>query len=141
MIVSSHGGNYVLSNVVQEANVTERRMLLYPNREAWDKALSAAGCETDPHDDMHGGEIETSLPLHAVPEVVRDRWQTADHLASNRGDFLTQGMRGYTVSGIIGRPSLATADRGAAILDGISRLFAEHLSFLRARLRRGRPPT
>ena len=33
VIVNGHGGNYVLNNVVQEANVTTPCMSLFPNRE------------------------------------------------------------------------------------------------------------
>jgi creatinine amidohydrolase len=33
VIVNGHGGNYILSNVVQESNVGERRMALFPRSE------------------------------------------------------------------------------------------------------------
>lgn len=131
VVISGHGGNYVLSNVVQEANVTERRMSLYPGRDAWNQARTDAGCQLSPHDDMHGGELETSLLLHAAPELVRDGWQHADHEAPHRPDLLTLGTAGYTTSGIIGRPSLASAEKGAALLDSVTRSFAAHLAMLR----------
>jgi creatinine amidohydrolase len=39
-------------------------------------------------------------------------------------------MRGYTESGVIGRPSLATAEKGHAVLDSLARSFKDHLALL-----------
>ncbi|MCI2420042.1 creatininase family protein [Saccharopolyspora sp. K220] len=131
VLVSGHGGNYVLSNVVQEANVAERRMSLYPDRESMNKARVDAGCESSGHDDMHGEELETSIFLHATPDLVREGWQRADHEAPRRPDLLTLGMAGYTPTGVIGQPSLASAVKGAAILDSLTGSFQAHLAMLR----------
>lgn len=78
VIVNAHGGNYVLSNLAQESNASEARVLLYPGRVDWDHAREAAACVTGSHDDMHGGELETSLLLYATPELVDETWATAD---------------------------------------------------------------
>jgi creatinine amidohydrolase len=131
VVISGHGGNYVLSNVVQEANVLERRMSLYPGREASNQARTDAECRTTAHEDMHGGEWETSILLHAAPEVVRGKWKHSDHEAPHRPDLLTLGIAEYTTSGVIGRPSLASAEKGEAILDSLTASFASHLSMLR----------
>jgi hypothetical protein len=50
-------------------------------------------------------------------------------------------MSGYTESGVIGRPSLATAEKGRAILDSLARSFKDHLALLLclSPLRQGRP--
>ena len=71
VIVNGHGGNYVLSNVVQESNVNERRMVLFPRSEDWADARRSAGLMRGNHEDMHGGEAETSILLATAPEVVR----------------------------------------------------------------------
>jgi creatinine amidohydrolase len=39
-------------------------------------------------------------------------------------------MRGYTKNGIIGRPSLGTAQKGRAVLASLSASFADHLTAL-----------
>lgn len=131
VIVSGHGGNYVLSNVVQESNVMPcRRMLLFPGGDAWNQARADAGCATTGHDDMHGGELETSILLSEYPEAVRQGWETADHDAKRRPHLLTLGMAGYTTSGIIGSPSLASASKGQRLLNSLSRQFAEYLDVL-----------
>jgi creatinine amidohydrolase len=123
VLINAHGGNYVLSNIVQEANVARRSMLLFPGSADWKAARVAAGCLTTVHDDMHAGEAETSILLHVAPELVREDWATADWQAPERPLLTLLGMQGYTPTGVIGTPSQATADKGrlllAALVDAI----------------------
>lgn len=79
---------------------------------------------------MHGGEAETSIPSQRFPEVVRPSFPEADHLADERRYLLTVGMRPYAPDGIIGLPSLATADKGRRLLEAFSRLAKEHVAAL-----------
>jgi creatinine amidohydrolase len=129
-IVNGHGGNYVLANVIQEANVAGPRMTLFPNRQDWASARTAAGLRSTASDDMHAGEAEASMLLYVWPELVRDGYQHADWQATPRPHLLVTGMRGYTDSGVIGQPSLATAEKGQAILDSLTRSFKDHLELL-----------
>jgi hypothetical protein len=46
VFVNGHGGNYVLGNIVQEANAIGPRMALFPTRDEWDEARLASGMET-----------------------------------------------------------------------------------------------
>src|SRR6266487_68543 len=64
------------------------------------------------------------------PELVQDGYQHADWQANPRPHLLVTGMRGYTDSGVIGQPSLATAEKGQAILDSLTRSFKDHLEVL-----------
>lgn len=130
VLVNGHGGNYVLSNIVQQANVASRRVVLFPTRDDWNTARRQANLATSGHDDMHGGELETSILLYGHPELVRADYDTADHEARHRPHLLVTGMAGYTESGIIGRPSLATASKGRAVVDSLVAAFAEHLKIL-----------
>jgi creatinine amidohydrolase len=130
VLVNGHGGNHVLANIVQQANATGYRMTLFPGRDDWTTARDHAGVETSHHDDMHGGELETSIMLHALPELVRDSYADADHEANHRPHLLVTGMAGYTATGIVGRPSAATAGKGKAVLDSLSASFADHQSVL-----------
>jgi creatinine amidohydrolase len=131
VIVNGHGGNYVLNNVVQEANVAGKRMALFPQPGDWQDARAEAGLQTSNHEDMHGGEAETSILLHCFPDVVHPGFESVDHLVDDRRHLLTEGMRPYAPDGIIGRPSLATADKGRRLLDAFSGLFKAHLTSLR----------
>ncbi|MFJ8211846.1 creatininase family protein [Streptomyces sp. NPDC096033] len=127
VLVNAHGGNYVLSNIVQEANLTEPRMSLFPQGREWNRAREHAGMSSNAHDDMHAGEIETSILLHSEPALVRPGYEEADHDASDRPFLLTLGMKEYTKSGVIGFPSQATAEKGRAVLTSLTTSFADHL--------------
>ena len=127
VLVNGHGGNYVLGNVVQEAHGD---MALFPGFEQWEEARRAAGAETSGDSDMHAGELETSILLHARPELVRDGYEAADHLADDRRHLLTAGMAAYTGSGVIGRPSLAGAGKGRDALRSLVAAFGDVLAVL-----------
>ncbi|MGW3572462.1 creatininase family protein [Streptomyces sp. NPDC000941] len=130
ILVNGHGGNYVLRNVVQESASTGTRMALFPGSADWDAARTGAGVRTSSQSDMHAGEVETSILLHAHPELVRPGYETSDFLADDRRHLLTLGMAAYTESGVIGRPSLATAEKGKEILTALVDSFAEYFSLL-----------
>jgi creatinine amidohydrolase len=130
IVVNAHGGNYVLRNLVQESTVASRSMALFPTSTDWAAARDAAGMTTTDHEDMHAGEFETSILLHAHPELVRAGYEAGDHKANQRPGLLTLGMEGYTTSGIIGRPSLATAAKGETAIACLVDSFASCLANL-----------
>ncbi len=130
VVVNGHGGNYVLSNIVQEATIGEARMTLFPSRTDWDRAREEAGLETSHSKDMHAGELEVSLLLHACPEAVRGDYRNADFNVYPRPHLLVTGMRAYTESGVLGAPSLGTAEKGKLVFDSLSRCFKGHLEVL-----------
>ncbi len=132
IVVNAHGGNYGLSNVVQEANSIgdTPSMALYPGRDEWTAARLAAGVETTNHEDMHAGELETSILMHVSPELVKESYKTADHVADHRPHLLISGMARYTETGVIGRPSLASASKGSAALESLVQQFVDHLKLL-----------
>ncbi|MEU0360225.1 creatininase family protein [Streptomyces cyaneofuscatus] len=132
VLVNGHGGNYVLRNVVQESVGTGTRMVLFPGPADWSTARERAGVETTSHSDMHAGEMETSILLHEHPELVRDGYMASDFLADERKHLLTLGLRPYTESGVVGRPSLASAAKGKELLAGLVDSFGEYLSLLTA---------
>ncbi|GGM83213.1 creatinine amidohydrolase [Longimycelium tulufanense] len=129
VLVNGHGGNYVLANVVQEARGS---MALFPGSRDWEAARVAAGIETSSYSDMHAGELETSILLHTHPNVVKSGYDTSDRLAEDRRHLLTVGMAPYTESGVVGRPSLASARKGEALLARLVESFGEHLAVLGA---------
>lgn len=124
VIINGHGGNYVLQNIVQEAS----DLSLFPGRSDWTAAREAAGLETNAHDDMHAGELEVSVLLHCAPDLVGQDFKRRDHLTGGRPHLLTHGLRPYTESGIVGRPSLASPEKGAAVLDALATLFNDHIT-------------
>jgi creatinine amidohydrolase len=127
VLVSGHGGNYVLGNVAQEAHGA---MALFPGPADWAAARVAAGVETTDDADMHAGELETSILLHTHPDLVRPGYASADHSSGDRGQMLTLGLAPYTSSGVLGRPSLASARKGRDVLAALVARFAGHLAAL-----------
>lgn len=123
VVINGHGGNYVLSNIVQEGD----GLALFPGRDDWASAREQAGIETPAYDDMHAGELETSILLHAHPDLVRPGYERADHMAPDRRHLLTRGLGPYTTSGVIGRPSLASASKGELLLAGLVESFRHYL--------------
>jgi creatinine amidohydrolase len=75
-----------------------------------------------------------SILLHVNPELVRDGYQAADWVADDRRQLLTTGMSEYTQSGVIGRPSLASAEKGKALLASLAENFASVLEILQRAL-------
>jgi creatinine amidohydrolase len=93
VIVNAHGGNYVLSNAVQEANTRSGiRVGLFPSREDWTEVREAAGITSTNHDDMHAGELETSILLATHAGQVLDGWQSADHSAPDRRHLVSRAV-------------------------------------------------
>jgi creatinine amidohydrolase len=130
IVVNAHGGNYVLSNIVQEGSSQGKSIALFPARDDWKEARHAGNLATSDHEDMHAGELETSILLHADRELVKIGYHSADWVANDRRHLLTIGMRGYTRNGVIGRPSLATAEKGKAVLDSLTESFTRVLETL-----------
>jgi creatinine amidohydrolase len=130
IVVNCHGGNYSLANVVQEGNAHGKKMALFPTGTDWADARHSAGLATSNHEDMHAGELETSILLHAHPELVCDGYHAADWTADDRRHLLTTGMGEYTRNGVIGRPSLASAEKGKAVLAALVERFASVLEIL-----------
>ncbi|MFE3986560.1 creatininase family protein [Nocardia tengchongensis] len=130
VIVNGHGGNYVLQNIVQQANVGGPRMALFPGRSDWDGARVEAEMDTSSHEDMHAGELETSILLEVAPQLLRPGYDTADWRADDRPFLLMTGMEQYTDTGVIGFPSLGSAEKGRRALAALSALFKNHLQQL-----------
>jgi creatinine amidohydrolase len=130
-LINGHGGNYVLSNIVQTANATNpASMTLFPTRTDWDRARADAALRSTTHEDMHAGELEVSILAAVWPDAVRPGAYRQDHLAPDRSMLLVHGMAGYTTNGVIGLPSAATPGKGKAILDSLIVSFADHLTAL-----------
>jgi creatinine amidohydrolase len=134
ILVNGHGGNYVLSNIVQEGSAHGKSIALFPASDDWKEARRAGHLATTDHEDMHAGELETSILLYSNPELVAADYHSADWIADDRRHLLTAGMRKYTQNGVIGRPSLATAEKGKAALDSLAESFAEVLQLLNSNM-------
>lgn len=80
---------------------------------------------------MHGGELETSLMLHLRPELVNEDEMTAVY-AERKHDLLLEDLFGsgprssystfadHTDTGVMGDPTLASAQKGETIFEHIA---------------------
>jgi creatinine amidohydrolase len=131
IVVNGHGGNYVLANIAQEANADKVIQLgVYPSRDDWTEARQAGGITSTNHDDMHAGELETSILLAAHPAYVREGWQSSDHSATDRRYLTTLSISAYTTSGVIGYPSRANADKGHLVLNHLGQAAGKLITLL-----------
>jgi creatinine amidohydrolase len=133
ILVNAHGGNYILPNLVQTANVgIVPRLGLYPGKDQREAARAAAGMVTGETPDMHAGEFETSILLHEYPELVRSNYRDNDFDRPDRPHLLERGMAAYTPNGTIGRPSAASANKGRLALESLTASFADYLKLFTA---------
>lgn len=132
VIVNFHFGNNLLFNIVQELNYDNFNVLLVPTQRQLSNAYVKAGLTKNASQDMHAGEAETSLLLHLDPNVVK-----LDHISDvdvpYRPLLNTIGFKGYSNTGVIGFPSLATKEKGSllfsALCNEISNTVKEFISF------------
>lgn len=93
--------------------------------------------ESAPGGMAHGGEFETSLMLHLFPDLVRDEREGTpldEPYALAGSDLFDAGplsvyrtLDAYTESGVMGDPSLGTAEKGERFLEGLTAAFADLL--------------
>lgn len=151
VVVLTGLGGAACSTVVPRENAivkTAVRQLNYdhPQLDAiWAQPLTVARpplsalCSTAA-DDVHAGEIVTSLMLYLHPDLVREARE--DHIPPRRATQYVDALpfRALCPKGVWGRPSLASAELGARILqaavDGTVSYIEESLAEL-GRLKRG----
>ena len=137
-ILNGHGGNAnLLKNLIQTLRYDHGITAATANY--WDFALDelAAWRKSESGGIMHACEMETSLMLATEPDLVRmDKAVDVQlHRSSYLGaDLLAGGpvsvaasFRELSSSGVIGAPTLATADRGQALLDAMVTAVAQFI--------------
>jgi creatinine amidohydrolase len=107
--------NYVVKVAVRQLNYD------YPELDAvWVQPFTVAGGELAqildaPEQDVHAGELVTSLMLYLDPDAVKGRG--ADHLPEVGKEYLDYvAFEKLCPGGVWGRPSLASADKGERAL-------------------------
>jgi creatinine amidohydrolase len=112
VFVNGHGGNGAALRAATTRLTGEgRRVLTWAPRTAVVAAVGLPAASTD----LHAGRAETSLLLHLAPELVLPD-------AATRGpspalpDLVRHGVRSLSPSGVLGDPTGASAEEGAALL-------------------------
>lgn len=79
--------------------------------------------------DMHAGRTETSLMLHLDASHVRlDRIPPGSDTEISVDDLRAKGVRATSSSGVLGRPSLASAEHGEQVMTAYLESFTNHLT-------------
>jgi creatinine amidohydrolase len=100
----------------------------------------------DPEDGMHGGEFETSFMLHHHPDLVRpdafeaETYDSDPPLTTNDlvhdGDVILTPSTGHSPAdgdlGHVGDPTLASAEKGAALAEAMVENTAAYVESVRA---------
>jgi creatinine amidohydrolase len=115
LVVNGHGGNVdALRAAVPQLRNEGRDVAWFP--------CAVAGA------DAHAGRTETSLMLHVEPEGLEGR-RAVPGVTTRIGDLLprlrAEGVRAVSPTGVLGDPTGASAEEGAALLGGlVGRLLA-----------------
>lgn len=121
VIVNGHGGNAEAVGHAVETLDGEGRDV-----STWWPDLRG----DDPQADAHAGHTETSLLLHLSPEAVRlDRAEpgNTERIDQLVPRLMADGVRPHSPTGVLGDPSTASAERGAALFDHLVESLITHL--------------
>jgi len=125
-ILNFHAGNIALKVLVRQVNWAQdsgKVVLMQP----WiDASARITEILESSHEEMHAGEMETSIMMHIAPDHVGD--ERIDHVP-NLGSFAfdLSPMKDYAPDGIWGRPSLATAEKGRLVIEAMVDATVDHL--------------
>jgi creatinine amidohydrolase len=122
LILSAHGGNFVLQDEVRRLNMT------YPDLIVLLPTLIEARPDDPPiwekGADVHAEEAETSIQLYLNPEHVKD--ERVDYLPEVGREFWDYAFLGsMTEWGVWGYPSYGTAEKGERFVAHTVRRLAE----------------
>jgi creatinine amidohydrolase len=126
IVINNHGGanettvrprgNYIVMTAVRQLNYD------YPDKSAiWVQPFTVAKEELlrifeSAEEEIHAGEVETSVMLHLAADLVKGRGE--DYIPALTKEYLDYvSFEQISSSGIWGRPSLASAEKGAEALD------------------------
>lgn len=138
VLVNGHGGNFALGPVVRDINRTDRplKLLLVDWWEHITPEIAGDGRDRGP--DLHAGEVETSVMQAIHPDLVRP--DSFDRPAGPPEDFPlvqrdlnTFGIGHLSPNGVVGYPSLASAEKGQVLIQSVR---ARLVPYVRDRVRR-----
>ncbi len=117
IVANGHGGNFDALKAISSALAHEGI-----RHSAWSLPSYAGG-------DMHAGRTETSVMLHLDPSTVRLDLIPPDSDATVTVEQLrTSGVKSASPSGVLGRPSRASAEHGEQVMTAYRQSLAEHMS-------------
>lgn len=136
VILNGHGGNFVVRPVIQDLNrdYDDLRVILL-------EAAAERRVFDEPPGSIHAGESETSHLLHIAPDLVRLDRAVDTEVPYTQSYLLYAPIKELEPSGVWGRPSKATAEKGRAHYEQLVPAAVEAIQRTFAVLDRVRPPT
>jgi len=113
ILVNGHGGNFILKVIVRKINLElkERRVILVNVAETMIKLVK---------NDLHAGDVETSLMLYLYPNLVKTDKIPPDFTPELPRELIDMlGFRGICREGVWGKPSKASRERGKQYFEEI----------------------
>lgn len=132
LLLNGHGGNMALLNTAVDAigaEHTDVEVLSLTYFYLISELIEEVR-DSDPGGIMHGGELETSLMLHLRPDLVVEEGMEEVY-AERKYDLLLEDLNGsgplgrystfadHTDTGVMGDPTLASAEKGATLFEAI----------------------
>jgi creatinine amidohydrolase len=112
LVLNGHGGNFILEPAIQAINDKFPGMHMVMPPEAWPVSDGEGLIFETPENDLHAGEIETSLQLYLNPDLVKPgRDDFIPPVGREFLDYLTMDL--ISPEGVWGRASKGNAGKGA----------------------------
>ena len=127
LLVNAHCGNDgALRCAVDRLRFDFPGEFFAASRNTWQLTPELAAAFSHDAADWHANDAETSLLLFLAPHLVRTERLVAADDPDRTGNSVFPHMVAHTsTNGVTGRPSLATAERGAALITEIGTALAE----------------
>jgi creatinine amidohydrolase len=138
LLVNSHFGNdAALRCAVDRLRFDFPGNFFVATRNTWELTPSLAEQFTHDAADWHANDAETSLLLCLAPHTVRTERMVVANDADRTRDCIFPHMVAHTsTNGVTGTPALATAERGAALINEMGTALAQLIE----RARTEQPP-
>jgi creatinine amidohydrolase len=138
---NGHGGNSALLGIANREVRRKHGLMTFLAHPSLPPDQGGASTAVEHGSGIHGGADETSLMLHLAPELVdldAAARRVPEHLASNRhvrfGGSVPFGWLSddFSDDGVIGDPTVASAERGAELFDAAVDTFCDVLAEIAA---------
>jgi creatinine amidohydrolase len=111
LVINGHGGNFILEPVIQEINKELSSFAVVMPVDAWAAPWDGEAIFESKGDDIHAGEMETSIQLFLDPAHVKPSGE--DCVPSLGREYLDYAqMPLLSPEGVWGCPELGRADKG-----------------------------
>jgi creatinine amidohydrolase len=112
LLLNGHGGNFVLVPTIQALNNRFPDMCIVMPPESWPVIENGSLIFEKPENDIHAGEIETSIMEYLNPEMVKqERFDFIPSVGREFLDYVT--MDRINPEGVWGTPGKGNSEKGA----------------------------